>query len=535
MEKIKKQSIVIFLINWIFLIFLIIFHHFWSTFAVPPIHDASNCIVRASNIGLLMSRGDFFLIWNALKGDLNNFLSVTYISMWNLLIGPGRIAWGFAFATFFSVWIFILVKFIRRSQYSQFFYTVSLLIVSSHLFSRSGGLLDQRFDPLSVIALTISTFFLFKSNIQGAFLFSVISIFAKGPAVPIVGLIWISAFISRIVTFRNIRWSIKSYPKTWISTSLVALIYLWVFMPQVISYNLMAVNTNSNGNWQNSVIKAWITLSDNLGYYFYVAIQAYPFILLVFTIAFFGIIVFPIRLKKVFVFACLLWIGIYLLFSSHPVKSPVLMIWLIPGTFSFCWIAGYVITRIVANLPFTWVIQTVISILVITMTLRGNYGEKYELNNVEKEDHIYMVNLSDHIVATFKQKNFSISHALLLVNFLYGRSPKATFNYDSFRVLILERMGRSAPVIDGWELGTHSDDWYTEIGDLSKSPYLIFLIGQDPFSKIHPFGRGTKIAQEVDAMLKYKCPPALFPAHNHSDLGVVSMYITRSDFSCTAF
>jgi hypothetical protein len=171
---------------------------YWAVSHVPPIHDAANLVARASSRGLELQHlrlGEYFAF---LRMDLNNLLSVIFFSLASLVVGPGRTAWGWGWATLVGAWFLAARAAEARHPVERPLLVSALFFSFAPLVFRPGGLLDQRFDPAAVLAASAAVFALLVDRPLAAAWLSLLAALCKGPAVPVVALTWVAAFATGV-------------------------------------------------------------------------------------------------------------------------------------------------------------------------------------------------------------------------------------------------------------------------------------------------------------------------------------------------
>lgn len=115
----------------------------------------------------------------------------------------------------------------------------------------------------------------------------------------------------------------------------------------------------------------------------------------------------------------------------------------------------------------------------------------------------------------------------LVTNVLWLHNSSLAYNYDA---LLFESMGRRAPRLEGWELGTWSDDWRGELARLPASEWWflsVIAVGSEDY--VHHRGRARVLAAEFTAVVNPACQVPLADSLASPALGTIKVYLTRPD------
>jgi hypothetical protein len=118
---------------------------------------------------------------------------------------------------------------------------------------------------------------------------------------------------------------------------------------------------------------------------------------------------------------------------------------------------------------------------------------------------------------------------LLLVNFAFSPDPSLAYTYDTYRVTLLESMGRKAPRLEGWELGTFSDDWRGELSGYPPSSIFLTILAVDGDPSLHHGGGAVELARGFMAAANPACELKIQPRLKIPRLGKLRAYLTRAD------
>lgn len=495
----------------VFLFLLVLGHPFWSLANIAPIHDGSNCVARVSNTSLYLYQGRWGEFWEQIGGDKNELLSFSYFSMMSFIFGPGRIGWGVGWglallASMFSVSV------LARTQQRRLVYQISWLIVLlfAPLIWRVGGLLDQRFDPFSVLLLIPALVCIFEARLFVAVVFSFLAVLAKGVALPLVLIIWTCAVVAGLIPFGAI---MRNLPKTWKKVVIEWLLfagasffYFRYFFESVVSYNLMAVSTsNSTESPLWIFIKAAVSqIIAGRDAYFLTLLSSHPIVIVVLICAVIALFVHQddAQTKRRNIFSVIFFASTYLLFSAHPIKSPVLVVWFVPAVWAL--VSGLDFARIPARISKNALLRNACLIASLLGLLFVNYGSSGLRMPLASQPYwIAIQNQADKVAAALKASGSK--NVRVLANFLWVQGPGMSYNYDAFRVLLFERLGRDSPSLAGWEIGTGSSDWRKELGMFPADETLLFLLSTEGSDEVHHLKIARQMADEVLGAVNSAC------------------------------
>lgn len=493
LEKVNRK---IFFLLGLLMLALVVCHHYWALDHIAPIHDASNCVSRASNMGILLSQFRFNEAFTMALDDKNNFLALSYFGIFSSLFGPGRAAWGWAWAgaLFFTGLFIFRVSSVKTR--AALIYAVPLTVLSSNLVYRVGGVLDQRFDGFACLIIMASIILIYEKKISLAILFSIFAILSKGPALPIVGAMWFCALICQLVRPSQILQEIRARTFFWAAMGIVFLLYFIYFLIPVISYNLMAVSSAESKSLSRVFWDLFEVAQRDGAIYIKWILERFwmlPVAGLSLAVAWYR----KIGCRKEAVFSLCFFGCTYILFSIHPIKSDVLLIWFVPATWAASLYAGKFLNGVNRNIIRQGLGLT-LAILMVLVVFTNNYGSRRFLRSeYEQEDFLNVKAIAEAAAEVVGKKSTQFDSVTLAVNFLYNRSAIVSYNYDALRVLIFEKLGRAAPIIDGWEFGTYSDKWKEELLRFADRKIILSIVSDDLENRLHPFKRGQLMYTEV--------------------------------------
>lgn len=514
----------------------VIYYQYWARFHICPVLDGSNCVARVSNLGLLLERNqlnDYFL---KAQLDLNNFLSVIYFSIFSAFIGPGRVAWGWAwFFACFALVIFQINILKPQIKWQQVLFSFLLLLVCSPILSSSGGLLDQRLDLFSILFFLAAAASVYAQRFLLALYLSIAAIFAKGPAVPVFVIFWLSAFFSKTITFRQAIECVKQFKLGFIGCLILLAIYSTWFLQTVIHYNLMSVKSSDHSLM--GIISEFILSAIRnviVSHFFYIkslwARSPFFFILL------FSLVIIFYKKKnslaeaqwRLILWGFFLFALTYILFSSHPVNSRVLDIWFLPSI----WILSAAFLNIIPAKYFhSWLIILIIIAAKIIFTFKAIFISGMDKNPIYQRYYSLILeqvgSLNDFLE---KQPQLSKKIIRILPNFLNTPVGGIVFSYDTYRVLLFESLGKKSPILEGWELGTYSDDWINEIfPKLDKEVWLAMIV-VDGSDTIHFRNKANFLAAGYMAKVNPSCEIKNMKGIMVPDFGTFRFFLTEGGF-----
>lgn len=486
----------------VFFYLLVLGHHLWSLTNIAPVHDGSNHVAQASNTGLHLYHGRWVKFWEQIGGDRNEILSSFYFSIMSFVFGPGRIGWGVGWGLALLLSMFS-VSVMARTQQSRFKYQVSWLFVLlfAPLIWRAGGLLDQRIDPLSVLLLIPVLVCIFEARFFVAVVFSFLAVLAKGVALPLVIIIWASAILAGLIPFGAL---VRDLPKTWKKVAVewvifvgASFFYLQHFLESVVSYNLMAVSaSNSTESPLWIFIKASASqIYKSRDFYFFTLLKSHPFVILALICAVMGLLMRQgdVKTKRLNIFGVIFFTSTYLLFSAHPIKSAVLVVWFVPAIWAL--VSGLDFARIPTRISKNASLRNACLGGSLLWLLFINYGHSEIRMSPDSRSHwLSIQNQADKIAVALKENGSK--KVRVLTNFLWGM-PNVSYNYDAFRVLLFERLGRDSPNFAGWEIGTYSSNWRKELGMFPADETLLFLLSAEGADEVHHLKIAHQMTSEV--------------------------------------
>lgn len=511
----------------------IVYYHYWSISHICPIFDGNNCVARASNIGLFLAKNQFDAAFLKLQLEWNNFLSIIYFSIFSALIGPGRAAWGwgwaFACLALLASQIIILKTNIK---WSQVILTFLLVLICSPILSSSGGLLDQRFDLIPLLLFLAAAASVYANRLMLGMYLSIAAIYAKGPAIPVFFIFWLSAFIAKMVTRQQIINCWKKYKLALFGCGIFFIIYKIWFFQTVVSYNLMAAKTSGHSLFSSAQAFIYVSFRNIIvSHFFYIKslCTRSPFFLILFL---WGTVILyqkrnlaNDRQKHLLCWGFCIFIFTYLLFSSHPVHASVLDLWFLPAV----WIVGFAISFQFKNNDFLYCFLLSVIIVKLFFTAYTLFSSGTDKSLTYQQDYQLMREQA-HSIGRILGQRPQLSHKVirLLPNFLYTPQAGICFAYDTYRVLIFEYLGKKSPILEGWELATYSDNWSNEINDQTHSDALLAMIVTGGQDKIHFRKKANKIAAEYLSQVNMTCELKPIQGATVPDMGLFRFFLTQN-------
>jgi hypothetical protein len=510
----------------------VVYYQYWARFNICPIFDGNNCVARVSNLGLLLARSQFGEFFLKLQHDLNNFLSVIYFSIFSASIGPGRVAWGWAWLVACLALVIFQINILKRQiKWWQVLLTFLLLLICSPILSPAGGLLDQRLDLFSILFFLAAAASVYsKRFFWGGFL-SIAAIYAKGPALPVFIMFWLSACCSKIVTVRQIKQSAKQSPLAFAGCIVLLTVYCVWFLPTVIHYNLMSVKSSAASTW--GIIQGFIFAAANNVFdfsFFYIKsllVRSPCFFILIFL----ALMCFYKKRDQIqHDQRCLLIWGFsffgltYLLFTSHPVHARVLDLWFLPSI----WLLILAISQELKNTFFY-----VFILFLITIKLFFTFKIIFIDQDKNSTYHQYCGHMMEQaaVLSDILEKKSHLSGKVIriLPNFLYFPTEGIAFSYDTYRVLLFESLGKKSPILEGWELGTYSDHWISEIS--SGREVWLAMIVVDGSDAIHFRNKANMLAKEYIANVNLACEIKNVQGARVPHFGSFRFFLTEGGFT----
>ena len=509
---------------------------YWAVGHEAPVGDAGNCVARASNLGLRLQHGQFGPYWSDIRAEPNNFLSVLYFGGLSLLFGPGRAAWGWGWAAMVALWFATVCSLpSRESRRAQLCAASTLFFACAPLVFRPGGLLDERFDPLAALLTTASAAFLTARQLGPAAGLSLLAVLAKGPALPLNLLLWLSAFASGVVTPGLLRSDIRQRYPWWAAFAGAAAAYGLLFLPAVTAYNLMAVPAPTIAAKVGQLVRfapeaAW----RDRWFYASAILRRAPFMALLVAGglgAHLSFLRIGGRTRRVSACGLLLAASTYLLFSAHPVRDRVLIVWFAPCA----WLLAVACTRAIPA-AFRWISYPFSCLALAFQLIVGVFGAERGRDYFGQPRAFQDLRQHVDIVAqALEDRDLAGKDLVLLVNFAFTADPSLAYTYDTYRVMLFESMGRRAPRVEGWELGTFTDDWRRELDGYPPQTVFLTILAVNGDPSLHHRGRAAYLARSFTQAANPACEVKLPVRLRVPRLGRLKAYLTRADLqTCVA-
>jgi len=519
------------------IIFLsIVYYQCWARFNICPIFDGNNCIARVSNVGLLLERHEFSGFFLKLQQDLNNFLSVIYFSIFSAFVGPGRAAWGWAWSVACLALVIFQINVLKPTiKWWQVLLAFLLLLVCSPILSPSGGLLDQRLDLFSILFFLAAAASLYSQRLVWAFYLSIMAIYAKGPALPVFLIFWLSAYLSKMISLKQIMQSMRQYKLAYMGCVVLLGIYGVYFLQTVISYNLMAVKTSdhsSTGAMYQFILSA--IRNTIISHFFYIkslcARSPFFFVLVFLVIGIF----YQKRTemkdeqRHLIIWGFSLFFLTYVLFSSHPVRDRVLDIWFLPSI----WIFSLVVSYGAVRSYFLYGAFIIFIGIKLFFTFNIVFTSGPNKNPIYQQYCGRMFEQANSLANILEKKsNISQKTIRILPNFLKAPIKQISFSYDTYRVLLFEALGKNSPLFEGWELGTYSDNWISEISRMMDHEVFLGMIVVDGKDNIHFRNKANKLATEYIGKVNMSCEIKNVQGAKVPDFGLFRFFLTEGGFN----
>jgi hypothetical protein len=506
---------------------------YWALSHVPPIHDAAALVARASSRGLELQHLRLREYFAYLEMDLNNLLSVVFFSLASLVVGPGRAAWGWGWATLVGSW-FLAARAAEARHPAERPLLMSVVFFSfAPLVFRPGGLLDQRFDPAAVLTASAAVFALLVDRPLAAAWLSLLAALSKGPAVPVMALAWIGAFVTGVLPPRLMLASLRSRPWAWAAVGTAIAAYGGLALRDVVGYNLSAMAASSPSA---KSLEFFLTAPRQL----LRGLRVFPSALLVHS-PFSGLLVAAAALafalpatntrpetRRRVLFGFVLLALVTLVFSAMPRRSAVLVVWLAPGFLALCVaVLGAVPALRVRPIAVTLLSVVVLAFQVYRHAVGGpgiTAGAAAALPALGAQ--------ADALAEALRGRPLE-RHVVISSNFLYSPLPDLAYNSDVLRVLLYERLGRRAPAMDEWTLGSWGDDWRAEMQLLPADAAYLTVLSVGGRDLVHHRGRAGLMAAGFLAAVNPACAVPVPDVFGPPELGHLRAYLTGADLrSC---
>jgi len=500
--------------------------HYWAVAHVPPIQDAANLVARASSRALELQHLRLREHVAFLRMDVNNLLSVVYFSLFSLVAGPGRIAWGWGWAV--AVAAFFLAAAAAESHHAEerpLLATV-LLFACGPLVFRPGGLLDQRFDPFAVLIVCAAAFALVADRPLAAAWLSLAAALAKGAALPVMALTWLAAMATGVTPLDRLGRAVRSRPWLWAGLAVAALAYGWFCLRDVVAYNLSAVSSPTPEGQAGRFLLTAPRLAWGARWFYPAALTRHaPLSWLLVA----GGLVLLLRAaregdavtRRRAAFGLVLFVLLDLLFSATPPPAAVLVVWLAPAVFVLGLAAAPSLGRRAVLIPALGVLSLAFQLYRHSV---GGAGMSAEAAAALPALHAHADALADALEA----RALSGRRVLVSANFLYSPLPDLAFNCDVERVLLYERLGRAAPVLDGWTLGSWSDDWRAEM-PVAGEEALLTVLAVGARDGVHHRGRAGAMGAQFMAVANPACAVPVPGTLGRPELGHIRAFLTAPD------
>jgi hypothetical protein len=219
----------------------------------------------------------------------------------------------------------------------------------------------------------------------------------------------------------------------------------------------------------------------------------------------------------------------YLLFSAHPLKSQVLIVWFAPSA----WILALASSEVLP-LRRPGLASALTGLALVTQLVRVADRLPFVQQPELRGEFEGLRRHAEEIGRALQSRALEGGTVRLVTNFLWARDPSLSYNYDAYRVLLFESMGRRTPRLEGWELGTWSDDWRAELARFPSSEWFLAVIAAGGEDEVHHRHRARALAKEFRARVNRACELPLAASPAAPALGRIRVYLTRPDLRTCA-
>jgi hypothetical protein len=359
------------------------------------------------------------------------------------------------------------------------FASLALLLFLGLFQSVEGGARDTRVDILAATFATLALLLITGGRWFVGALMVLAAAYAKGAAISLLVplfILWIPFGYEQLRT--RLRPSIGVLARAGI-IALIAAVFALRIGPQTVSYNLMAtggstlqdrVRIFATSAWRYLATDPWFYGRDLVDHYHGWLIAGVVLLLIL------GLVRrWRFSELRVGFYSILALFYTWVLMTISPLHSNVLTIWFLPALALAMAYAGKTLARL---LPVPVTLGAAALLLIpVALPLRDAPSPP---RGVYAEPGAALVRQATEM-ATFLDNAFAgrSTPAILLVNFIWA-DPPLYYNYDVFRVLIQERLYHATIALDGWELGSLSNNWRPELDAQKSYPEILFVIQKKP-------------------------------------------------------
>jgi len=514
-----------------FLLASLVTFHYWARHEVPPVYDASACVSLASRFAVQVQEGGTGAAARALRRETNILASVAYFTAASLAWGPGRQAWGWGWALAVAGLVAVALRSapspLGRAGTAK---VLMAFLAGSPLLFRPGGLLDQRFDPLGALVLAAAAACLLERKLVAAAWLTLLAAAAKGPALPVGVLLWASLVITGALPIHVLGRDLRDRAAAWSAFVIAAGCYLAWALPDIVSYNLMAspgldASAKAAGWLRSAAASLW---PDRWFYPKAVLVQAPSFAVLVAG----GVAALvagrpdaepriPVRTAAG---GFLLGALTYVLLSTHPLHNRVLVVWFAPTAWVLAAAGAQAASRVSTGRV------ALAATAAAALQLGRAFLPAVTAAPPVTEEARALEGQAAALARGLAGAGLEGRHVLVATSFSWAPAADLSYSPDTYRVLLFEAMGRRAPVLEAWVLGTRTDDWRAELRLLPGQEAILLLLAPAATPPSGPRGRAAAIAASVLATANPECAIALDPP-GLPLLGPVRALLVRPDLS----
>jgi hypothetical protein len=302
--------------------------------------------------------------------------------------------------------------------------------------------------------------------------------------------------------------------------------YLWLFLRELIAYNLSAVPAaTAQSKVATLLASAAQTIWSERGVYLRAITHHAPLTWLLVAGAAASLLfrspVSDPSPRRPAAFGLVLFGLIYLLLSATPPAASVLVVWFSPAV----WLLALALVTALCRHP--GLVCAFGAVALVAQLFHHTAGSAGIGAEVARD--LASLRAQAHTLAGALQARGLGGRVMIVTNVLYNPLPSLSYTCDTYRVLIYERLGRGAPILDGWTLGSWTDDWKAEMASLPRDETYLTLLAVGARDEVHHRGRANVLAREFLARVNPACELAPPPTLGRPELGQIRVFLTDAD------
>jgi hypothetical protein len=511
---------------------------YFSTQHLIPVHDGSNCVARVANLSISLYHLDWIEFWRKLWSEKNTFLSSLYFSSVALLAAPGRMSFGLGWSISLLFTGFLHWKILKKKiSDSKIILSILLLFAATApICTQYGGLWDQRMDLFSILLITLSISSIYANQVSLWIIFTLLGVLAKGPALPVVGLLILSTCLTGVVKLKEIKNDLQKNKLLSTIGGCLICVYIVFFLGAVVTYNttystMPSSYTQPLPRFLHFLSVAPLTVWRDKRFYFADLYHENCFSLIPILGGLFligkGLLERSLersREMRYYYWGLLCFLAIYTVFSAHPVKSKVITVWLaVP-----LWVLCLNFSAAFGSLRKYQMFCSVLFILSLALSAERVRSTMQRMTLMDRNS---LITMKSHVSLLANQlKGISTSTPdtppvlRIWVNFLYSPNGFSSFNYDAYRVLMFEALQRSSPIIEGWEFGSRNGDWQ-DMAVFAHANANLLVLAEQGEPRIHFAGLNEVIFNDVQKNVKRNCEVLGLASLPYSEMGRMRAFL----------